>query len=115
MRRSVVTLALLAFACSEDRPSTPLSLGRALDAPVANVARFELPDGPARRLSVEQRGVDLEVRVLDRDGAVRFVVDRRGTSGGTERVELPADATFVEVAPVRTTTVAGTFSVRVEP
>lgn len=139
MRRSLIAgILLLALAgCGGERPSgnagspprisprpsTPLSLTALLAGPplpqslsAGRTRRYELPleAGQYLQMVVEQRGVDVAVRLLDPAGSLLLRVDSPNGTQGPEELFLVADAAGRYVLEIEAADGAGRYEVRVE-
>jgi len=117
--RFLVLLPLFIAACQAE---TVLAPGPPREGRLAGgqTARFilELAAGEVARIAVEQRGVDLAVRVLSPEGRLAAERDAPTTTQGPEPVTFLAGRTVrsgrytLALAPVRDDAVAGRFTIR---
>lgn len=112
--RRLVLLVLLGLACRSEPTLAPGSLreGRIAGGQVVRL-RLDLIAGEAARVVVEQRGVDLAVRVLGPDGRVEMERDAPTTTQGPEPVTIlarDAGRYTLELSPVRPDAIAGRFT-----
>jgi len=100
---------------------TTLELGKPIHRELAHdqTHTYQLPlaQGQYANLAIEQRGIDVAVRTLNRDGRLISEVDSAVTSEGTERVELialTADIYLVKVIARFNDAPVGNYEIRVQ-
>lgn len=110
---SLLCLALAACHAEPTLVPGPPREGRLAGGQSARL-QLELTAGETARVVVEQRGVDLAIRVLGPEGRVEMVRDAPTTTQGPEPVTVLARRTgrhTLELAPVRRDAVPGRFKV----
>ncbi|MEO8434597.1 MAG: CHAT domain-containing tetratricopeptide repeat protein [Pyrinomonadaceae bacterium] len=105
---------------SQSPEVTTLQPGQPVEGELAggqkHVYQVALAPGQYASLTVDQRGIDVVARLFAADGQVLADIDSERTSGGTETIELVADAAGnykIEIAPVIPKAAAGRYTIRV--